>query len=302
MATQNQKPQTMSKGDKLRAALKKHAKKDNNFMQITEGNNVIRVLPEVGNMEFFFQAVGVHHLDDKTRVYCPHIVSDGELPCPICEIVDQQYKFGDKELASQWRVEKKFWMNVISREASGDGPKILTAGTTIFQPIIALLSDPDNEDIFDVKTGIDLVISRTGKGKNDTKYGVTPKLKKTPLHTDPNQIKEWMKAAKDLSWIEVTDDPEDDMELTKGKTIWVLPYDRIVREYELDTDAEEIVEGDDGFEEFGEDLDDEDETDGEFEDLDDDDDEDYVEPEPAPKSVKRIQKPAPAPLTRKRTR
>ena len=108
------------------------------YMRLKEGRNTVRILPEVGDMEFFFQAVGTHHFQDGRRLYCPSFISEGELGCPVCEFVQTLYRSGGKAakgMADKLRVRKRYWMNVIDRDDEEAGPKILTAGVTIFGPI-----------------------------------------------------------------------------------------------------------------------------------------------------------------------
>lgn len=238
-----------------------------------KGRNVIRLLPEVGEMEFFYQPVGKHELPGKKTVHCPNFTSEGELECPICELVSDLYKAGDnasKELASQIRVKKKFWMNVVARgetDAKGrktsddEGPFIFPAGITIFNAISTIIGDPDYGDIMDPETGIDLVIERSGDGV-DTSYQVTARRNESPLSDDPDQAQKWLDDAKDLSYVVLSDDPEEDKELIGKHAIWVWPYDRIAAEYDLDNLDEDVEE--------------------------------EPEEEPAPKKSKPAPKPAPA--------
>jgi hypothetical protein len=207
------------------------------FFSPPDGRSVIRILPEVGDMAFFYQQVGTHMLPDtenKKQFYCPAFTSEGELDCPICDYVEQLKKEGSKAslaLADALRVKKKFWMNVIDRDHEGVGPQIFTPGVMIFGQISSLIGDPDYGDIFDIEKGIDIIITR--KGKNlETEYQVKPKRDDTPLSEDPELIKKWLEKAHDLTPIEVTDDKEDDEELTKGHILWVMPYDRLKAEFD----------------------------------------------------------------------
>lgn len=229
-----------SKADRLAALRDKLKNTDtggsSGFMRLNQGRNVVRVLPEVGDMEFFFQCVGTHEFPDKSRVYCPAFTSEGELDCPICEMVQELYKSVDKAskaLADQLRVRRKFWMNVINRDDEDRGPLILTAGVTIFNPISNIVSDPDYGDVTDIEDGVDIIIKREGEGLN-TKYDVIARRHDSPLSSDSDQAQRWLDVARDLSYVEVSDDPHEDMELSDGHAVYVLPYDRIAQEFDLD--------------------------------------------------------------------
>jgi hypothetical protein len=203
------------------------------------GDNPIRILPEVGDMDFFFQPVGRHTFptagNDRRFVYCPKFTSEGELDCPVCEIVDDLYKAGDvasKKMAGELRVRKMFWMNIVNREDESAGPLIFTPGVQVFSAITNIIGDPEYGDIFDIDDGIDIVVKRTGTGLN-TEYQVVPRRASTPLG-NKSQIQEWVDKARDLSYMEVSEDPEEDRELSSGHALYVLPYDRIVQEFDLD--------------------------------------------------------------------
>ena len=250
------------------------------YMTLEEGRNIIRILPEVKEMEYFFQTVGRHYMPNKKNFYCSHFTSEGELECPICELVNELYRAGDKAskaLAGQIRVRKQYWMNVIDRSNEARGPLIFTPGVTIFNSIVAMVSDPDWGDITDVDEGVDLIITRTGK-KLDTSYEVMGKRSPSPLSRDPDQVASWLEDAKDLSPMDVSDNPEEDKKLSEGHAVYMLPYDRVVREAGLENDAflaedkeeeEDLLDDDLPFDE------------DEDEDEDDDDGEDDVGVAPA---------------------
>lgn len=139
-------------------------------------------------------------------------------------------------------------MNVIPRDKEADGPAIYTPGPMVFQQIVAIINDPDYGDIFDEDEGLDLTITRKGKDMQ-TEYNVIPKRKSTPLHADPDKIEEWYDKAADLSYIELSENPEEDKKLSEGHAVYLLPYDRIVCEYTPEMLSDEPDEDDDDEEE-----------------------------------------------------
>jgi hypothetical protein len=237
-----------SRADKLAALREKLSHVDvsrgaKGFLRLSDGRNIIRILPAVGEMEFFFQEVGKHNLppDGKKSFYCPKFTSGGNLECPICDYVDELYKSGDKvnkELASKLRVRRMFWMNAVDRGNAKAGPQVYTPGVTVFGTIASLIGDPDYGDIFDPTDGTDLIIEKSGK-ELDTEYQVKPKRTSTPLSDDEDEMKKWLKDAKDLSFVEVSDDPEEDAELSKGHAVFVLPYERLEKEFSSVADSDE---------------------------------------------------------------
>lgn len=222
------------------------------FWSPKQGSNTIRILPEIGDMDYFFQEVGRHNISKGKYAYCPSFTSDSELDCPICEIVQELYSAGDKasrKLGSTLRVRKMFWMNIVVRDGdSVQGPFIYTPGVTVFSSIAAFINDPDYGDIYDLIEGTDITVEREGTGFN-TEYQVIPRRFPSELE-DADGI---LEKAKDLSWVEVSDDPEEDSELSEGHAVYVLPYDRLVEEFDLDMDVEDIVSDDEDDDEDEED-------------------------------------------------
>lgn len=165
------------------------------------GISVIRILPPVGTMDYFFLEVGQHYIgDSKTPFYCPAICTEGEMRCPICDVNEELYKAGEKEAASQFRAGRSFFMNIIDR-AHPDGVLKWAPGTTIFGYITSAITDPDYGDVTDADEGYDFKLERVGTGREDTKYQGRPVKRSTPLGT-PEQIAEWLNTAEDLkAWV-----------------------------------------------------------------------------------------------------
>lgn len=255
------KKKRMSREERLAKLREKLANTDiggggGGFWSPKEGRNVIRILPEVGEMDFFFQEVGRHNFPDSDdRVYCPRFTSGGELDCPICEMVWELYDAGDnasKELAKQIRVRKSYWVNIINRDDETAGPQIFTPGVMIFSELTSLINDPDYGDIFNIEDGFDITIEREGTGRYDTVYYTRARPRPSPLSDDDAQIDQWLDAAKDLSYVEVSMDPEEDKDLAGDHAVYVLPYDRIVDDHDLDG-LMDILDEEDYEEEYEED-------------------------------------------------
>jgi hypothetical protein len=184
-----------------------------------EGKNIIRILPEVGNMDMFFQVVGRHNVvvgKEEKSILCPNTTTDGDLECPLCQWQKQLYKAGEKEDASNIRVKDTFQMNILVREVDKDGrvtgtvmdsdgtPKVyvFTPGIKIFESLTGIVADPDFGDITDLEAGRDISIDRKGKTLNDTKYEVRPRGKSSPACDDPETMEAVLGKARDLSEIE----------------------------------------------------------------------------------------------------
>lgn len=239
-----------SRFEKIRARLAKESLDSGGFYKPKVGKNTVRVLPEVGEMEFFFVNVGQHFLSRTNRHFCPNFTLG--LPCPICEFVSELYAAGDDAstaLARKLGVRKQFWMNLIDRANESAGPQIYTPGKMAFSQIATLAMDPEYGDLIigDAETedleGLDIVIDRTGSGLQ-TRYNVIAKRETTPLNPDPAVIDQWLAAAMDLSPVELTEDPAEDYAIThdeNGNSVAVVsvePYERIKEAFEgVDYDA-----------------------------------------------------------------
>lgn len=170
------------------------------FWKPDAGRSTIRILPPIGTMEYFFAEVGQHYLGN-TYFYCPTHCNGGDavkFPCPICELNEALYAAGEKEAASEFRVGRKWYMNIVERGPGADGkPHIFAAGQSIMQVVISLIGDDDYGDISDPQDGWDIKLDKVGEGK-ETKYSALPAAKSSPLGT-PDSIKESLALAKDIS-------------------------------------------------------------------------------------------------------
>ena len=220
------------------------------FWNIPDGDSTIRILPPVGDMDYFFQEVGSHYLPDNSHVYCPHFTTNGEYACPICEIATilQRSRIkDDRDTASKFRVRKKYWMGVIVRELTdtegitGEGPFVFTPGPTIMKQIQSLIMSSDYGDpSLATPTpdgGYDIVINRKGK-KLDTEYNVNARRHSFPLHPNPIQVTTWLDTAIEINVCHLTDNPDDDAKVGDGFLVRLMPYERIVVEHGISPDMD----------------------------------------------------------------
>ena len=168
-----------------------------NFWKPPEGLSTIRILPPVGKMDYFFLEVGQHYINN-TSLMCPNICSEGELPCPLCEVNELLFRSGEKEMADRYRVSRSFWMNIIVRGEESSGAQKFTPGVTIFRSLASYISDPDYGDITDEGEGFDVKITRKGQGIN-TRYETRCARNPSPLSEDDDQIEEWLEKATDIA-------------------------------------------------------------------------------------------------------
>lgn len=220
------------------------------FKPEADTTTTIRILPEVGNMEVFFQEVGRHKIPGKDQlVYCPAFTTLNELDCPVCELISDLYKGSkqDVDLAKEMKLQCSYWMNIIVRGQESEGVQIYTPGIMVFDQIRNIIADPDYGDVTDIKEGVDIAIERIGSKMTDTRYDVRAKRHSSPLHEDDSIVKRWLNDAEDLTVAILSDDPEEDTKLKDGRRLWVLPYERLLEELNLDGLGSDDEEEDDDF-------------------------------------------------------
>jgi hypothetical protein len=193
-------------------------------------------------VSFFFQEVGRHYsLPDDSSEFCPLFTTAGEYECPICDLVGELYKSGDKDRARKLRVRKGYWVNVIVRDPDDKGgttpdekggPRIYTPGVTVFKYFQGILTNPDYGEFYDPYAGVDLVIERKGEGL-DTEYNVTPRRDSSPIHVNEDLMEQWLDEAIDLSWVMLSDDPAEDQKNSEDAVVILLPYDRLLEKHGL---------------------------------------------------------------------
>jgi len=164
----------------------------------------IRILPTKDGsspfVEVYYHEVQV---DGKwVKLYDPK--QDGQ-PSPLNEVYAGLMMTGvdaDRELARQYRARKFFIVKVIDRDNEADGPKFWrfkfnSKGDGVFDKIYPIFKNKG--DITDVNEGRDLIVSlglsKSGNGKEYTSVNSIINEDKSPLHTDPDQVKEWVEDA-----------------------------------------------------------------------------------------------------------
>lgn len=221
------------------------------FWTVPDGDSNFRILPSVGEMDrdVFYQEVGTHFIPGlDSPINCPHFTTMSEYDCPICEIVTllgQSRNKEDNDLADKLRVRKCYWMNVVVREldddegVTGEGPYIFTPGPMIMKQLNSLIMSKDygNPSLVTPSAdgGYDISLNKKGK-KKDTRYNVTPRRHSFPLHPNPSQVENWLKAAAEILVGHLTDDPDEDEEKGKGFMVKILPYGRIIEETGISPD------------------------------------------------------------------
>jgi len=169
------------------------------FIQLQEGNNVVRILPGKDEETQFYAETKIHRIqgeDGKFRnVHCRKI--HGE-QCPLCNLYYSLWKTGvkeDEDLARKIKPRSRYYMNVIDRETSK--VKILSIGIMIFQKLLNTILDEDYGDITDLKTGHDFKIIKVMEGQFP-KYDQSQARPKPSEAGSKADMAEWMDSLHDV--------------------------------------------------------------------------------------------------------
>jgi hypothetical protein len=149
------------------------------FAKIVPGRNVFRILPPMLGERTPFVVVYQHYINvpgakGPVVFVCPRLTAKQR--CPACEKADKLRRSGnpaDMDYAYQMNARRRVFCNVINRKEPERGVQVLGFGKSIHEQLNALRRDPDaGGDFTHPETGFDVVIERTGSGKNDTEYQV----------------------------------------------------------------------------------------------------------------------------------
>ena len=124
-------------------------------------------------------------------------------PCPIEDAFDKIRRTADKDDrdAAYEFINKntEYWVPCVVRGDEGDARKpkirIHAAKKTVYEQIQTYFLDDDfGEDISDPENGRDLLIKKTGQGRQGTKW-TCEKMDPTPIHEDPETAEAIVEAA-----------------------------------------------------------------------------------------------------------
>jgi hypothetical protein len=151
------------------------------FFKLKPGRNVVRFLPPKVGQRTPFVMVHQHYVQlpgqtNPASFNCPRVMA--KRSCAICARVDELRATGnpaDYDMAGQLFPKLRIFANIIDRSNPEQGPQVLAFGKQIHDALVKLRTDEDaGGDYTHPQEGFDIIITRTGTGKNDTKYTVNP--------------------------------------------------------------------------------------------------------------------------------
>ena len=155
----------------------------NNFYQIPEGSNAVRILPWKDDEKEFYAETKIHRVPQPDgnvkNMHCRKVHGEH---CPLCDLYYALWKTGrkeDEDLARQIKPRARYYMNIVDRET--EDVKILSIGVILFKKIIGAMLDEDFGDITDPEKGHDFKIVKEMEDKWPKYDQSAPRPKSSPL-------------------------------------------------------------------------------------------------------------------------
>ena len=176
----------------------------------TEGKTIIRIVPWKERPDNPFIELYFHYLGRKTHL---SPLTNGNAD-PIAEFSDKLADTGDKD---DWKHSRQFhpklrtFVPVIVRGEEEKGVRMWGFGKTVYEALLAVISDPDYGDITDIESGRDIGLEFIPQQKSDTNFAQTKilvKPKETALSDDAEVLEAWLIEQPDVS--EIWDEPSYD--------------------------------------------------------------------------------------------
>lgn len=174
---------------KKKQAIKARSGQKEKTVGLQVGKSRVRILPSwrgEGDAQFFHD-FGRHWIKDgegkvKAVVVCKKHTYGQD--CVFCDMIEQGIESATDDqqikMLSDAKANGRVLVNALMRDSDQPNtPVILELPPSVFADIIdayeenSIEDEPDFNPLTDPERGIDLVIERTGKGRQDTKYTVT---------------------------------------------------------------------------------------------------------------------------------
>jgi hypothetical protein len=173
------------------------------FMKLKAGRNVVRIIPPPMGKRSPFRTVYQHFIQTPTGpivFVCPRL--EKKQPCPACQRAEEfrgSKNEEDQKMASEFFARRRVFCNVVDRGEPEKGAKVLAFGKGIHESLVALRDDPDSGgDYTHPINGFDIIIERSGNGKNDTKYAVRGARNTSQLADDVTVMQSLIDTQRDL--------------------------------------------------------------------------------------------------------
>lgn len=148
------------------------------FLKMTDGKHLLRILPTWKEDGLFYQKVGFHRPPGRDqvskKVICPDYTFGKKGTCPICKAKQRVYKQLGKDAAKDYAFQKRAYLNVLDMKAGDGQVKVFEAPATVMNPILNFMAEEDSDQLVDLNEGFNILITRKKDG-GFTKYEVMVK-------------------------------------------------------------------------------------------------------------------------------
>lgn len=179
--------------------------KSSYIRKIPVGQTRLRMLPTLPGELAPWVEIAQHWVEapqgsgKRKPINCPQRMANK--PCPLCHQVALWRNSGDpaqEKLADDMDINESIFANVIDRSCPEEGVKIFQMRPSILGEILDCYDAHGSPDFTDPMTGRDIVITRKGTGRTDTRYKVVF-LEPSPLADSQQQIDQWIADAKPIA-------------------------------------------------------------------------------------------------------
>lgn len=178
-----------------------------NYVSLDVGDTALRFMPPPEGKNSPFRITAIHYVKspsdpEKSLVFaCPRV--ELKAPCAVCARAQQLSKEPNpvvRQEAKDLECKMRILANVMNRSNPSAGVRILGFGKSIFDQLKSLRRNPrlGGDYTNPLSDGFDVVITRTGTGKNDTKYIVSADRNTSPLAATVEEMQELIDNQHDL--------------------------------------------------------------------------------------------------------
>lgn len=239
------------------------------YANLVSGKNMLRIVPARKGESWkkpFYKHFVTTPGGGKAVFFCPKMHTNGKRKCPTCADNARLYATGDardKARADKQSAQRKCAVNAVDRKNEDAGPKTYELSPGI-EKTLTNWRKIDDINFMHPEDGIDVWITKTGEGKEGTRYDTKTNPKGcTPLHKSVKVMRDWIENQPDLEKHVRLESDEDIAARLRGED----PSEgrgKGKKSRSRDDDDEEELDVEDADEE-----DDEDESDEDDEDSDD---------------------------------
>lgn len=157
------------------------------FFKPKAGENTLRFLPPLAGRSSPFILVHQHFvkmpgMTKSASFNCPRVM--GKRFCPVCAYAEKLRSTGnpaDYETAGDFVAKLRVFALIIDRDAPDLGPQVFAYGKKIHEALLQIRESKAGGDFTNPVNGFDIIVHKTGSGKEGTEYRVLAARESTPI-------------------------------------------------------------------------------------------------------------------------